>query len=112
MNYQVVLRELKKIYARIGTDNTSFYGLRHTYAVSSLRAGDDIKTVQSKLDDHTAAFTLDQYGHVTNTMKREVRVRSAWKRYTRSAIKESCVGCGKYYGKPLIECKETALYPL
>ena len=44
--------------------------LRHSYAVASLRAGDDIKTVQSNLGHHTAAFTLDVYGHVTEEMKR------------------------------------------
>ena len=38
--------------------------------MASLRAGDDIKTVQSNLGHHTAAFTLDVYGHVTEEMKR------------------------------------------
>ena len=33
-------------------------------------AGDDIKTVQENLGHHTAAFTLDVYGHVTGKMKR------------------------------------------
>lgn len=42
----------------------------HSYAVASLRAGDDIKTVQSSLGHHAAAFTLDVYGHVTDDMKR------------------------------------------
>jgi hypothetical protein len=37
----------------------------------SLRAGDDIKTVQEDLGYHTEAFTLDQYGHVTDEMKKE-----------------------------------------
>ena len=46
------------------------YDFRHSYAVASLRAGDDIKTVQSNLGHHTAAFTLDVYGHVTEEMKR------------------------------------------
>lgn len=46
-----------------------FHDLRHTYAVVSLQAGDDLKTVQENLGHHTAAFTLDQYGHVTETMR-------------------------------------------
>ena len=29
----------------------------------------DIKTVQENLGHHTAAFTLDVYGHVTDRMK-------------------------------------------
>ena len=42
----------------------------HSYAVAVLQSGDDIKTVQEDLGHHTAAFTLDVYGHVTDQMKR------------------------------------------
>ena len=40
-------------------------------AIATIRAGDDIKTVQGNLGHATAAFTLDVYGHVTDQMKRE-----------------------------------------
>ncbi len=46
-----------------------FHELRHSYAVAALQSGDDIKTVQENLGHHTAAFTLDVYGHVTDRMK-------------------------------------------
>lgn len=39
--------------------------------VASLRAGDDIKTLQGNLGHATASFTLDVYGHVTDQMKKE-----------------------------------------
>lgn len=45
------------------------------YAVAAIRSGDDIKTVQENLGHHTAAFTLDIYGHVTEQMKRESAAR-------------------------------------
>ena len=45
------------------------HDLRHSYAVASLQAGDDIKTVQGNLGHHTASFTLDVYGHVTEQMR-------------------------------------------
>ena len=48
-----------------------FHDLRHSYAIASIRAGDDIKTVQENLGHATAAFTLDVYGHVTVHMKRD-----------------------------------------
>ena len=48
-----------------------FHDLRHSYAVASIRAGDDIKTVQENLGHATAAFTLDVYGHVTEKMKKD-----------------------------------------
>ena len=52
-------------------ENVRFHDLRHTFAVNSLKAGDDIKTVQENLGHHTAAFTLDVYAHVTSGMKQE-----------------------------------------
>jgi integrase len=36
-----------------------------------MRNGDPVKTVQENLGHHSAAFTLDIYGHVTDTMKKE-----------------------------------------
>jgi integrase len=41
----------------------------YTFAVLSLQAGVDIKTVQENLGHHTASFTLDVYGHVSDRMK-------------------------------------------
>ena len=67
--FAVVLRHYQKALERAGLPMKRFHDLRHTYAVSSLRAGDDVKTVQENLGHHTAAFTLDQYGHVTQTMR-------------------------------------------
>ena len=61
----------KKIVAEIGVPEARFHDLRHSYAVASIRSGDDIKTVQENLGHATAAFTLDVYGHVTDQMKKE-----------------------------------------
>ena len=61
---------MQKALRDSGIENLRFHDLRHTYAVNSLRSGDDVKTVQENLGHYTAAFTLDQYGHVTDTMKR------------------------------------------
>jgi len=69
LNYTIVLRHLKKSLEAAGLPEKRFHDLRHTYAVTSLQAGDDVKTVQENLGHHTAAFTLDQYGHVTDTMR-------------------------------------------
>ena len=69
LSYTAVWRNYKRAIERAGLPDSRFHDLRHTYAVSSLRAGDDVKTVQENLGHHTAAFTLDQYGHVTDTMR-------------------------------------------
>ena len=66
-----VYNHFKKVVAEIGLPSSRFHDLRHSYAVASLQAGDDIKTVQENLGHHTAAFTLDVYGHVTEKMKRD-----------------------------------------
>ena len=52
-------------------EESRFHDLRHTFAVTSLYAGDDIKSVQANLGHETAQFTLDVYGHVTQTMRKE-----------------------------------------
>lgn len=68
---QTVYLAFKKIVRRLHLDATRFHDLRHTYAVNSLKSGDDIKTVQENLGHQTAAFTLDVYAHATNSTKRE-----------------------------------------
>lgn len=59
----------KKIVKSIGLPDARFHDLRHSYAVAALQSGDDIKTVQENLGHHTASFTLDVYGHVSDRMK-------------------------------------------
>ena len=63
-------RHFKKIVGSIGIPDARLHDLRHTFAVSSLQSGNDIKTVQETLGHHTAAFTLDVYGHVTEEMRK------------------------------------------
>lgn len=64
-----VYKAFKKVVRELGLDAVRFHDLRHTFAVNSLKAGDDIKTVQGNLGHHTASFTLDVYGHVTAGMR-------------------------------------------
>ena len=67
--FSTVYKGFKRVVASMNLPSLRFHDLRHSYAVASIRAGDDIKTVQSNLGHATAAFTLDVYGHVTNQMK-------------------------------------------
>lgn len=71
LSYRTVYDCFKRIVAKMGIPSTRFHDLRHSYAVASIRAGDDIKTIQTNLGHHTAAFTLDVYGHITDQMKEE-----------------------------------------
>ena len=72
---QTAFKHFKKIAAKIGRPDARFHDLRHTYAVTALQEGDDVKTVQQNLGHATASFTLDVYGHVSEKMKRESAAR-------------------------------------
>jgi len=65
-----VYSSFKRTVRRIGYPALRVHDLRHTYAVLSLLAGDDIKTLQCNMGHFSASFTLDVYGHFTDDMKR------------------------------------------
>lgn len=71
INNKILYQNFKRIMRKLGKPDLRFHDLRHTYAVNSLRAGDDIKTVQENLGHATASFTLATYAHATPGMKRE-----------------------------------------
>ena len=69
--HNTLSRSFKRIAVKIGLPDNVFHDLRHTYAVNSLQNGDNPKTLQENLGHHTAAFTLDTYGHVSARMKKD-----------------------------------------
>lgn len=73
--HHTVYQNYKRVVASIGIPSARFHDLRHSFAVASIRAGDDIKTVQGNLGHATASFTLDVYGHVTDQMKQASAAR-------------------------------------
>ena len=70
-----VRNTLKRITKSLGFDTFRFHDLRHSYAVASLEAGDDIKTLQKNLGHYTAAFSMDVYGHCTEQMQQASAAR-------------------------------------
>ena len=71
LSYRIVYDCFKRVMKQLGLPDVRYHDLRHTYAVASIKGGDDIKTVQGNLGHATAAFTLDVYGHVTEQMRRD-----------------------------------------
>ena len=71
INNKILYQNFKRNAKKLGKPDLRFHDLRHTYAVNSLRAGDDIKTVQENLGHATASFTLSTYAHATPGMKKE-----------------------------------------
>lgn len=66
-----VYKDFKKIVRRMGLDMVRFHDLRHTYATLSLQNGVNYKTLSHNLGHRTVAFTMDVYGHVSETMEQE-----------------------------------------
>lgn len=64
-------KEFQKLLKAAGLEHHRFHDLRHTFAVNSLRASIDVKTLQANLGHYSAAFTLDRYGHVVQAMRDE-----------------------------------------
>ena len=75
LKHVTVYKNYKRIVSDLGIPSARYHDLRHSYAVVALMSGDDVKTVQENLGHHTAAFTLDVYGHVTEEMKRNSSAR-------------------------------------
>ena len=71
LSQPTVWKALQKILKKAGLERHRFHDLRHPYVVKAFRAGDDVKTVQQNAGHYSAAFTLDRYAHVTETMRRE-----------------------------------------
>ena len=70
LSQPTVWKEFQKILQSAGLGHYRVHDLRHTFAVNSILAGDDIKTLQENMGHYSAAFTLDRYGHVTETMRK------------------------------------------
>lgn len=68
LSQPTVWKQFQKLLKKAGLEHHRVHDLRHTFAVNSLRAGDDIKTLQENMGHYSAAFTLDRYGHVTEEM--------------------------------------------
>ena len=75
LTHDYLFDHFKRVARRIGLADNTFHDLRHSYAVAALQSGDDVKTVQENLGHHTAAFTLDVYGHVSERMKQDSAAR-------------------------------------
>ena len=75
LKQDTVRSDFKAVCEEIGTPETRVHDLRHTFAVNSLQAGDDFKTVSDSLGHATAAFTLDVYGHVSDEMRKQHAAR-------------------------------------
>ena len=61
----------KEVVSQIGLPEMRFHDLRHGYATLALQNGVDVKTVSNNLGHSTTAFTMDKYGHVTETMMKD-----------------------------------------
>lgn len=72
---QTIYTNFKRRVKAIGCEEKRVHDLRHTFAVVCLQEGIDIKSLQDLLGHFSPAFTLQVYGHVTGSMRKENRTR-------------------------------------
>ena len=70
-----IYRHFKRIVKKMGLDEIRFHDLRHTYAVLAIQNGVDYKTLSASLGHYSVAFTMDTYGHLSNTMRRSAATK-------------------------------------
>lgn len=68
LSTRTVYRAFKKIVDGMGLHEVRLHDLRHTYSVLALQNSMDYKTLSNNLGHATVAFTMDVYGHVSETM--------------------------------------------
>lgn len=75
----LTLRQIRtafeKILSDLGWEKFRFHDLRHTYAVLSIKAGVDLKTLSETMGHYSVAFTLDTYAFALTDMKEECAKR-------------------------------------
>lgn len=70
-SYWKLSKHLNNILKGLGLSRMRFHDLRHTYAVIAITANVNTKALQENLGHHSAAFTLDVYGHMMDELRRE-----------------------------------------
>ena len=75
MSTRTVYRAFKKVVVKMGLPEVVFHDLRHSYATIALQNGMDYKTLSNNLGHATVAFTMDVYGHISDTMMKESAAR-------------------------------------
>ena len=68
VNDRTVYNNFKMSVESIGLPAVRFHDLRHTYATLALQNGIDYKTLSENMGHATVGFTMDKYGHVSETM--------------------------------------------
>ncbi|HVE90918.1 MAG TPA: site-specific integrase [Actinomycetota bacterium] len=68
-------RVWRPVVAAAGLQGLRFHDLRHTAAALAIAAGAHPKVLQERLGHHSAAFTLDRYGHLIDTLDQELADR-------------------------------------
>ncbi len=66
-----IRKPFEKIVNNLAFNEFRFHDLRHTYAVLSIQAGVDMKTLSEQMGHYSVAFTLDTYAFALTDMKKD-----------------------------------------
>lgn len=68
LSMSTIYSHFKRVVSLMGLPEIRFHDLRHTFATLALQNGVDYKTLSAALGHATVAFTMDRYGHISETM--------------------------------------------
>jgi len=71
LDLDAVYKSFKRLLKANNIPDIRLHDLRHTAVTIMLENGDGAKVVQKELGHHSAGFTLDVYGHVTDKARRD-----------------------------------------
>jgi integrase len=54
--------------SKSGLPRIRWHDLRHSHAVALIEAGQHLKVIAERLGHQSASFTLDKYGHVSESL--------------------------------------------
>ena len=66
-----IRKPFERLVEKLDIPQFRFHDLRHTYAVISIKAGVDLKTISETMGHYSVAFTLDTYAFALDDMKTE-----------------------------------------
>jgi integrase len=75
LSHTTIRKHFKRVVNKIGIPESRFHDLRHSFAVLCIEGGIDVKTVQESMGHHSASFTLDTYGFVSQKMRTESAIK-------------------------------------
>lgn len=75
LRQNTVYKNLKRVLAKLGSPETRFHDLRHSYAMLAIKSGIEMKVISESMGHSQIGTTMNVYGFVTPQMKKDSAVK-------------------------------------